>query len=118
MIDAETVQRALEKVIDPCSVGVGRPRSIVQLGIVERISIANNKVHIDLILTDPICPYARSLVDSTRASLRAVENIEEVEVEISKTVWSPERDPAHGRWTGLSKKQRESIKRRLNESDE
>lgn len=114
MVDKDDVQNALEQVIDPCSIGVGRPTSVVQLGLVEKVSIQDAMVHVELILTDPVCPYARSLVEATRESLRCLEGIDRVEVEISKTVWSPERDPAHGRWTSLSKVQRESIKRRLN----
>ena len=60
------------------------PVNIYDLGLVYNVDIdENNKASIIMTLTSPGCPVADMLVDDVRQAALAVENIGEVEVELT-----------------------------------
>lgn len=70
------VLTALEKVMDP-----ELPHSVVKLGFIQEIDIADDYVHLDIQLTSPHCPRADEIVASMRDAVLAIDGINEVEIE-------------------------------------
>ncbi len=80
---AETIRQALREVSDP-ELGL----SIIELGLVRQVSIADEAVHIKMLLTTPFCPYGPAMMESTRA--KAAEATEmEATIELSLQPWDP-----------------------------
>ncbi|MDH4235250.1 MAG: metal-sulfur cluster assembly factor [Gallionella sp.] len=63
----EEVRTALRSVIDP-EVGL----NIVDLGLIYRIEVLGNKLHIDLTMTTPACPMGEMILDNARQVLAAL----------------------------------------------
>ena len=70
------INDALKRVIDP-----ELNRSVVELGFIQEIDIANDYVHIDIQLTTPMCPHADDIVQMIKAAAEGVDGIREAEVE-------------------------------------
>lgn len=82
----ETVREALRLVEDP-EVGM----SIVELGLVYRIDVAPQRVHVAMTMTTPACPMGGLITDDARRAIGAVLP-EGVEVDI-ELVWEPPWTP-------------------------
>ena len=81
------VEAALRDVYDP-----EIPVNIYELGLIYKVDIAeNNDVYIEMSLTSPGCPVAGEMPGMVRDSVKSVEGIGEVKVEI---VWDPAWDPS------------------------
>ena len=60
------------------------PVNIYDLGLVYNVDVdENNKANIIMTLTSPGCPVADMLVDDVRQAALAVDNVQEVEVELT-----------------------------------
>jgi ATP-binding protein involved in chromosome partitioning len=70
------VLTALDKVQDP-----ELHHSVVKLGFVQNIEIAEDFVHLEIQLTTPHCPRADEIVSDIRNAVLALDGINEVEVE-------------------------------------
>lgn len=82
------VMGALRGVDDPEYPGV----SIVDLGLVEAVRVEGGRVEVDLIPTFSGCPALKMIADDVRASVGAVDTVEDVDVRFVPTpVWTPER---------------------------
>ncbi|HZN85089.1 MAG TPA: iron-sulfur cluster assembly protein [Mycobacterium sp.] len=91
-LDTATVEKALQGVIDPCSKAMGQPMDIVTMGLVERIDIADGKVTITVILTDPNCFFFSQIEQFVGDVLAELPGVDEVDVQISSTtLWSSDR---------------------------
>jgi metal-sulfur cluster biosynthetic enzyme len=86
-ITVDIVREALKEVIDP-----EIKFSIIDLGIVYRISIENagKKVIVRMTLTSPTCPYGSVLVSQVEQTLKMLPGVTDVEV---KLVWQPQWNP-------------------------
>ena len=65
--------------------------TIVELGLIRRVEIENDKVLITMILTSPFCPLADLIVSRIEEKIGGVEGVREVGVVIDETVlwdWS------------------------------
>ena len=65
--------------------------TIVELGLIRRVGIENDKVSITMIFTSPFCPLADLIVSRIEDKIVSVEGVREVEVVIDETVlwdWS------------------------------
>jgi metal-sulfur cluster biosynthetic enzyme len=51
------VLAAINQVVDPCSVGIGVPIGVVDMGLVESVNLNGDRVSIDLITTAPFCLF-------------------------------------------------------------
>ena len=81
------VRDALHSVNDP-ELGV----SIVDLGLVYRIDVAPERVHVELTMTTPACPMGDLLADNARHAVAALfpEGIE-VDIKlVSEPPWTPQ----------------------------
>lgn len=77
----EKLREALRKVKDP-EIGM----DLIQLGLVRNITLQEDRIKIEMILTTPYCPYAPMLMESAR---RRVEEAADMlaEVAYGKEVW-------------------------------
>ena len=85
----DAVERALERVQDPCSLSLNRPMDIVTMGLIESIEIHGGRVEITMILTDPNCFFFTSMERYITDVVIEVPGVTEVDVDISgTTLWS------------------------------
>jgi metal-sulfur cluster biosynthetic enzyme len=90
-VEPDILLASLEQVLDPCSVSMGRPMSICELGLVEQVSWSAGVVTIVLCLTDPGCINYGKIRQYVSDVLMQVPGVESVNVSLSTTqLWSPE----------------------------
>lgn len=75
-ITEQMVLDSLKNVMDP-----ELNHSVVELGFIRDIDIADDYVHLDIQLTSPLCPRADEIVGMIRDAVSAIDGINEVEVE-------------------------------------
>ncbi|MDP8972486.1 MAG: iron-sulfur cluster assembly protein [Actinomycetota bacterium] len=86
----ETVIRALDSCYDPCC--RDRKISVVDMGLIESISIRGRKVRIEMILTTGWCPFASRLLGMIEEEVGGLPEVDNVEVEVVwDPTWTPER---------------------------
>ncbi|MCD6348535.1 MAG: metal-sulfur cluster assembly factor [Candidatus Korarchaeota archaeon] len=67
------------------------PINVVDLGLIRKLEVNDSKVHIEVVMTAPGCPYSAMIVQQIEESVKnAVPELEEVEVRL-KTFppWTP-----------------------------
>jgi len=75
-VTKEMVLGSLKDVMDP-----ELNHSVVELGFIREIDIAENYVHLDIQLTSPHCPRADEIVGMIRNAVKIIDGIDEVDVE-------------------------------------
>lgn len=86
------IESELEDVLDPCSCAVGTPVSIVELGLVEEISVTDEVVQIELLLTSPTCMYFLEISEEIEQRVSGLPGIEDVNVvRETEKIWTPNR---------------------------
>lgn len=84
-VDEDAVIGAISTVYDP-----EIPVDIYQLGLIYAIEIEDGgKVKVEMTLTTPSCPSAQELPSQVEESVRAIEGVTDVQVEV---VWDPPWD--------------------------
>lgn len=87
MLSEERVREALRTVIDP-EIGI----NVVDLGLVYRVEIRGNRVHVAMTMTTQACPLHNVLTEAAQAAIgEAAPEAEGVHVEM---VWDPPWSPA------------------------
>lgn len=82
----------LHTVQDPCSLGVGSPIDIVDMGLIEKIAISNDgDVTVHLVLTQPTCWYFNDMREHIIHALEDLPSVRTVRVEVFEELWSPDR---------------------------
>jgi metal-sulfur cluster biosynthetic enzyme len=84
MINEEEVLEVLKTVYDPEIF-----QSIVALNMVKSIDISPELVHIDLVLTTPMCPMAPFMIEEIQLKLEQIIGDQKVEVVILDELWIP-----------------------------
>jgi metal-sulfur cluster biosynthetic enzyme len=89
-LDAGVIKDALRRVRDP-ELGF----NIVELGLVYTVEVDSDKVRVEMTLTSPGCPAGGQIVGEVDATVRDVEGVEDVEIELVwEPFWTPDRiDP-------------------------
>jgi metal-sulfur cluster biosynthetic enzyme len=83
MSDVPTWARdALADVYDPCCREKGL--SVIDMGLVRSVHVADGRVSVELLLTSGWCPFAASVLTAVRDRLREQPGIDDADVEI---VW-------------------------------
>lgn len=77
----EKIRESLREVRDP-ELGM----DLIQLGLVRNVTINEERVKIEMILTTPYCPYAPMLMESARRRTEAAAGMV-TEVVYGKEVW-------------------------------
>jgi metal-sulfur cluster biosynthetic enzyme len=80
----EAVIWALDNCYDPCC--RDRKISVVDMGLIESISIRGRKVRINMVLTTGWCPFASRLLGIIEEEVGGLPEVDTLEVEI---VWDP-----------------------------
>jgi metal-sulfur cluster biosynthetic enzyme len=90
MLDADAVRKALRQVKDP-EIGL----SIIDLGLVYDVDVAEGEVHVRMTLTSPGCPVGGQIMSEADEVVRMLDGVTGVEVELVwEPFWTPERiDP-------------------------
>lgn len=70
------VMNSLKDVMDP-----ELNHSVVELGFIREVDIADDYVHLDIQLTSPHCPRADEIVGMIRDAVKKIDGISEVDVE-------------------------------------
>jgi len=60
--EAETLRDTLREILDP-ELGM----SVIELGLIRDVSIQDDKLQVQMILTTPYCPYAPALFEMARS---------------------------------------------------
>ena len=85
MVNENTILDTLRKVYDP-----EIPVNLVDLGLIYGTNIEAGKVNIKMTLTATACPMHTVISQNVKASLEALDGVEEVTVDI---VWEPRWNP-------------------------
>ena len=92
----EAVIQALDNCYDPCC--QERKISIVDMGLIESISIQDQSVKIEMVLTTGWCPFASRLLEMVEEEVGRLPGVESVKVEVIwDPTWTPERMSAGAR---------------------
>jgi metal-sulfur cluster biosynthetic enzyme len=88
----DEVYRALDAVVDPCSVATGRPMGMHQMGLVGQVDIEpGGIVHVQIRLTSPTCMFVGVFVDEIRDYIGAVPGVRDVHVSFDGGLdWTPD----------------------------
>jgi metal-sulfur cluster biosynthetic enzyme len=86
------IETALARVTEPCSLAFGKPISIVEMGLIERIEVAGGHAEITLCLTDAACVHFAGMQRFVRDELLELPEINSVEVrQTLDQLWTPDR---------------------------
>jgi metal-sulfur cluster biosynthetic enzyme len=88
---AEVAKKALRAVKDP-ELGL----NIIDIGLVYEVEVSEaGATHVKMTLTSPGCPAGAEIMDDVRQTLKDLEGVTDVEVELVwEPYWTPERmDP-------------------------
>jgi len=93
------VMAAIDTVLDPCSVFNGTRLSLIELGMVERVTIEDGgRVHILLFLDDPTCMLSFEINRMLDEAVSALPGVTKVSVEIkADELWTEDRMTRNGR---------------------
>jgi metal-sulfur cluster biosynthetic enzyme len=102
-VSPDEVIEALGGVLDPCSVAMQSPMSLVHMGLVDAVEVAGDTVRIELLLTDPMCFFFKDILGSVQDAVRPLVGVREVEVSLShRELWTRDRIGTHEVRTALS----------------
>ena len=86
------VRTRLEQVLDPCSCFTQEPVSIVDLGLVEDVTVCGAVARVAILPTSPGCTYLPYIEQDVERRAGAVAGIERVEVStVTDEIWTRER---------------------------
>lgn len=92
MIDRNVVLDALDEVLDPCSVAVGKPLGLTSMGLVESCTVEGGNVMLVLCTTGPGCLLIGNLLKAADTRVRAIDGVENVSLSVDTSViWSSVR---------------------------
>jgi metal-sulfur cluster biosynthetic enzyme len=90
---AAAVRDALGTVFDPCSLTVGTPISIVDMGLVTRIDAdLDGRVRIAIRTTSPLCTLIGSIAEAAETRARQVPGVTAAEVRMLRQAGWTERE--------------------------
>lgn len=75
------VRDRLDEIVDPCSEARGTDISIVEMGLLKRIEVADGAVHIELRITSPSCMMVGYFIEQANERVGSLPGVEEVTLE-------------------------------------
>jgi len=86
------IEERLGRVTEPCSIAFGKPISIVEMGLIEQIEVADGHAEITLCLTDAGCVHFAGMQRFIRDELLDLPEIDSVTVKQTlEQLWTPDR---------------------------
>ena len=79
----EAVREALRGIIDP-EIGM----NVIELGLLRRLDIEEDKAHVVMILTTPFCPYAPQFMEQVRRTTQETLGVPTT-IEMGREMWDP-----------------------------
>jgi len=88
----ERIREQLDEVLDPCSTFTEKPQSIVDLGLVDGISIDEGDVTVHLLPTNQLCMYIPHMTEDIENRVGNIPEIDSIIVEtVADEVWTQDR---------------------------
>jgi metal-sulfur cluster biosynthetic enzyme len=89
----DAVERALRRIEDPCSISMNAGWSVLDLGLLERVRLADgDEIVVEIVLTDPFCPFFDKLDEIIVTAVKEETASDRVRVEVSADAgWHPGR---------------------------
>jgi metal-sulfur cluster biosynthetic enzyme len=81
----------LEPVMDPCSIRIGQPLNILELGLVDELEVDESTVRCTITLTSAICPFGVQLLGNIESALEARWPGRKIALKLTGDVWLPDR---------------------------
>jgi metal-sulfur cluster biosynthetic enzyme len=88
----DNLMRQLAQVVEPCSVAMGNPANICEMGLVEQVTLTDGTARVVLCLTDPACinyGRIRQYITDVLLQLEAVKSVEVTHT--TEVLWTPDR---------------------------
>lgn len=86
------IREQLDEVLDPCSTFTDRPQSIVELGLVDGVTIADGDVTVDLLPTNQLCLYIPHMAEDIETRVGELPDVDSVTVEtVPDKIWTRDR---------------------------
>ena len=79
----EPLKEALREVVDP-EIGL----NVVELGLIRDVTLTDDKVRVNMILTTPFCPYGPALLEMTRQKVEGA-LVRPTSIEVGMEMWDP-----------------------------
>lgn len=76
VVTESAVLQALSEVLDP-----ELHHNVVELGFIQEVEIVGDRVHLEIQLTTPHCPFAEQIVTNIRTAVEKVPGVRTVDVE-------------------------------------
>jgi metal-sulfur cluster biosynthetic enzyme len=87
----ERVRRALDRVVDPCSIATGVPITLADMGLVENVAVVGAEARIRLRVTSPFCMHIGNMHERIVEVVGEVPGIEAVHLDVDDgTTWLPD----------------------------
>lgn len=86
------VREQLNEVLDPCSTFTEKPQSIVELGLVDGVSIDDRDVTVNLLPTNQLCMYIPHMSEDIENRVGKIPEVDSITVEtVADKVWTQDR---------------------------
>jgi metal-sulfur cluster biosynthetic enzyme len=84
------VRRALDRVVDPCSIATGVPITLAEMGLIAGVEISGPVATVQLRVTSPFCMHIGNMQERIAAVVGDVDGIDEVRIDIDDGMeWLP-----------------------------
>jgi metal-sulfur cluster biosynthetic enzyme len=83
MVTQESVLKVLEAIKDPCSISAGCELSIVEMGLITGVKVAQDAVSVELRVTSPGCVFGVVFAKEIQERLHTLDGVEVVEVDLT-----------------------------------
>jgi metal-sulfur cluster biosynthetic enzyme len=95
----EAITQALDRVYDPCSVGINRPMSLREMGLIRGWDVDDDgRVTVRMCVTAPVCQMAPHMTEAVREELERIPGVASAQAHIDHHVlWTPEMMSPAGR---------------------
>jgi metal-sulfur cluster biosynthetic enzyme len=86
----EQVHRALERVVDPCSIATGVPITLADMGLIEDVAVTDGRAHIRLRVTSPFCMHIGNMHERILDVVGEVPGVDGVDLDVDDGMtWLP-----------------------------
>lgn len=88
----EEIMERLDEVLDPCSTFTECPQSILDLGLVDQVTINGRDVTVHLLPTNQLCMYIPHMTEDIQNRIQDMPAVESISVEVvNDEVWTQDR---------------------------
>lgn len=90
MVRDADVRAVLDTVIDPCSAANGTDLSVLEMGLVDSVTVEDGHVDVELMVTSPMCTMVPYFIKEIRRDVGELDSVESVDVSADNGLeWMP-----------------------------